>query len=227
MLISVHVPKTAGLSFLEVLKGQFGSGLVIDTDFPELTIHYAHLRPVYPRISLALPDEREGIRCVHAHAKATTLRRLFPTAQMAIWFREPLQRCLSHYHHLRRVSAWVRFTGLRLVPRQVGLRVFMRLPEVRNYYGRVLDGLPLEAFDFVGITERFDESVALYRRLLGGDADGPPAARRNTNPAQAGKAYEPSDDLRQLFTELNQADLALYQAAVQRFEVLRGQHELV
>jgi FkbM family methyltransferase len=74
----------------------------------------------------------------------------------------------------------------------------------------------LDKMCFVGLTERFDESLSLLCEIFGW----PRAAAleaRNVNPRRMSVKDLPTKDVR-LLTRLNEADIELYQSAKERFE---------
>ncbi len=99
MLISVHLPKTAGSSFLAALDGHFGPGLLRDyADLPintPVTARNASAVKACLRNLLRCPAE---VRCVHGHF--LPLKYLFccrRNVKFVTWLRDPLERVASHY----------------------------------------------------------------------------------------------------------------------------------
>ena len=157
------------------------------------------------------------------------------------FLREPVDRVLSHYyrHFHRRDPARagrvkVRRDGKPQKSRTDSLEqamVEMRIPQLNNLMTRFLcddpspESLPARAveeakenlreFAFVGITERFDESMALLSRKFGLDAA--PYEDRHVN-ASRPSAEGVSDDERALIVEHNTMDIELYGLGVELFE---------
>ena len=79
--------------------------------------------------------------------------------------------------------------------------------------------LAVEEFDFLGITEEYDRSLELFRRLLypEGWLD---VTAHHQNPNRKRKFYDIDPDLRKKILELNEQDAYTYLAGVRRLRYL-------
>ena len=217
-IVSVHVPKTGGVSFREVLAELAGEHIVFDYDDRPLAPAGAWTRL---RRRLARPTLPPGTRVVHGHFVASKYRALLPTARFVTWFRDPVERLASHYHYWLREPDPENATCRKLLDEKLSLPAFAALPEMRDVHARFLGGIPVERFAFVGLTEHYDEAMALFARLFG--IERPLAAgRANTNPERTGDRYDLAPELRRELASLNRADVLLHEQAVKRFEALRA-----
>ena len=169
IIISLHLPKTAGTSFSKALEGHFGTQLLKDyVDFPINT-------PVFERNRAALKAGIEiadrglpGIKCVHGHFLPLKYLLLGDRQELRFitWMRNPVERLLSHYYF------WKRTYDPQNTPRLLrqlheenwSLERFCLGPELRNVYSQFFWGFPLERFDFIGITEFYDEDLSFFSR---------------------------------------------------------------
>ena len=197
VLVSLHIPKTAGTSFAEVLKAWFGDGYV------------DHLPPDVPE----RPVTGAGL-CVHGHFPAHrgySAAGRYPGAQMITVLRDPFERMMSYWRYasenLARGGAphpdmtdhpsfdlwfdrYLASTGAPNAPNFVAL---MPSPTPGASAEAVVRG-----FLAVGISERLDETVALFAQVLGK----PPVAVPRLNE-----------------TRKTDADLSAYR---KRYETVRG-----
>jgi hypothetical protein len=82
---------------------------------------------------------------------------------------------------------------------------------------RYLSGKPLEDFAFLGVAERFSDSLnAFSRRFCGGRALA--EVRDNANPDRLTDRYRMPRVERDRLLELNKEDVARYQAAQERLD---------
>jgi hypothetical protein len=174
LLAFVHIPKTAGGTVKAMLRQAYGRRALDDAG-NWLTDPDASAR----RLARA-PEgwerwQRRGGRATIGHVPyGLYLRHLPASARYMTFLREPVDRVLSQYHSNARVRS--------LAP--IEEVVAGRVPEVSNLATRFLCGDPdpsgtlpatalqaakvnLRAFAFVGIQERFEESIVLLRRSLG------------------------------------------------------------
>jgi hypothetical protein len=217
LIVSVHIPKTGGVTFREALAELAGGHLVQDYDD----------RPLAPRSRWRALRERlrraplpPGTRVVHGHFLASKYWRVYPEARFVTWLRDPVERLASHYHYWLREPDPRNPTCRRLLEERLTLAGFAALPEMRDVHARFLAGVPLEAFAFVGITEAFDDGMELFRRLFCPERR-LAAVPRNTNPERRGERYELEPAERAALEALNAADLALYARARALYHELR------
>ena len=216
LIVSVHVPKTGGVSFREALATIAEGRIRFDYDDRPLAPHY-RWRALKTR--LRRPSIPPHTRVVHGHFVAAKYWRVVPDARFVTWFRDPVERLASHYHYWLREPDPKNATCRRLIEQKLSLEAFAAPPEMRDVHARFLGGVPIEAFAFVGLTETFDESMETFRRLFCPDRRFE-AGRHNANPARAGERYDLEPPLRAALERLNRADRTLYDRARARAEKL-------
>lgn len=214
MLISVHLPKTAGSSFKASLEKYYTSGLQTDyTDFPINT-------PAYKRNSYALKMcainaffPQHNIECIHGHF--LPVKYLFyKNAKFVTWLREPIDRLASHYYYWKRSYNPTTSGSLhkRVVEENWSLEEFCLAPELRNFYCQFLWGFPISRFDFIGITEYYESEVAQFSKIFLGDSL--EIHVKNINPNKFNSSYFEDKALREKIEQYHYKDLALYHHAL-------------
>jgi hypothetical protein len=228
MLVSLHLPKTAGTSFLALLESHFNEQLLRDySDRPLNRDGWRRRsRALRACIRYALPPSGlEAYQCIHGHFMPLKYRLLPPRREVRFiaWFRDPVERLASHYHYWQRSYNPLDAGSLhrRVVEERWDLERFCLGPELQNTYSKFLWGFPLARFDFVGITEYYAEDVGVFaRRFLGSE---PVAAAHSANvnqlhrPPDSSGAAEPyilEPALRRAVEAHHAQDIALYQAAL-------------
>jgi hypothetical protein len=216
LIVSIHVPKTGGETFREILEALTDGH--VQRDYADRPLAPMSLRQRL-RLATARPHLEPGARAVHGHFIATKYWRRYPDARYMAWFREPVERLASHYHYWKRNPDRGNPTCRRLIEEDLSIEAFAALPEMRDVHARFLGEVPPERLDFVGITERYHDSIDLFRR------DHFPAlpattARVNANPERTGARYDLDGTTRSAIEALNAADVRVYAAATTRFEAL-------
>lgn len=221
MLVSVHMPKTAGLSFRASLEEHFGARFRHDyQDYP-LARQPAERRAQARRWGeAAQPSDFAGVDCVHGHflpLKYLGLARTLP-CRFVTWLREPVARLVSHYGYWQQAydpaSDLTSTLHRRVIEEGWSLERFCLAPELRNVYSEFLWGFPPERLSFIGITEFFAEDLRYFSQEILGNK-----MRLHTlnQRAEAGLPL-PEAELRApdrlAIEEFHAADIALYRQAL-------------
>jgi hypothetical protein len=216
-LLSVHVPKTGGTAFREVLETVYGSGC-IHSVYPKPSdgLTGKSQEEIWSDDSLDLCRRRVDVpRVVHGHYLLTMYADRFPHARKIAWLRNPVDRLISSFY-------WWRMADLLPVMRPLGRAVregrlelldFVRSPAMRDQVTIRFLGDPAgRGLAFIGILERFDEDLTRLRTLL----DWPPLAapRSNVNESREYLARSVDEDVRSEIAALNPADVALYETVL-------------
>ena len=220
----VHIPKTAG----GTVKGMFAnaySGAAIRN-----AGNYGKGSERSGRKIAKRGDweqwRRRGGRMVIGHVPYGLMRKHLPADTRYITFlREPVDRVLSHYYrHIDRTGSVADRPGAIAADSLEEALIEQRLPDISNLATRLLSGdsvpladLPADAlekakatlrgFTFVGIQERFWESVVLLRRNLRLDLE--LAVDRHVS-IDRPVADEIPDRERQMIADRNRLDVELY-----------------
>jgi hypothetical protein len=236
LIAFVHIPKTAGGTATNMLAGAYSRAAVRDAgNFmrdPDRSAKKVTRRPGgWERW------QRKGGRVTVGHLPYGLFREHLPTDTRYITLlRKPVDRVLSHYHGHLRLTGTPRDQrklerGLVLAA-SVEDALRMRLPELTNLATRFLCGnpspmgeLPVDALDdakanlrefaFVGIQERFEESVVLLQRTF--SLGLVPYVNRHVSMDRPTVDAIP-DEQRALIEEHNRLDAELYSFAQELFE---------
>ena len=220
LIVSIHVPKTGGETFRDILEALTEGHL--QRDYGDRPLAPMSIRQRV-RLATARPHLEPDTRAVHGHFIATKYWRRYPEARYMAWFREPVERLASHYYYWKRKPDRKNPTCRRLIEEDLSLEAFAALPEMRDVQTRFLGEVPAERLAFVGLTERYDESIDLFRRAFYPELP-LEAERTNVNPEREGQRYDLEPAVRSEIERLNEADEALYQAATNRFVALLTEH---
>jgi hypothetical protein len=215
VVVSVHIPKTAGLSFGEVLDLRFPGAVF--RDYLDPLVPYPQGREHVSEKNVLVPL---GADCIHGHFLATKYSAALPAQRGLLWLREPAQRLVSAFHYASRQAAAGRADGS--LP--ADLIHYLRSPLQMNTQSRFLDGRELSSFEFVGILEQHERSMALFERLFGSQARLAPRTV-NANPERGSDGtYSLSSEARGAIASLHAEDLELYREGCALFERLCSRH---
>jgi hypothetical protein len=228
MIIVCHIEKTGGTSFRRYLEATFGPRLYADYGLTRASgpTWWRQLVRRVRRQWLKWPAKIQvpaGTQCIIGHFTAGRYGRSMPSAQLAIWLRDPVERLVSHYYHFRRDPDPRNPLYRALAGKDVSLHDFATFPEVRNLQASRVGRWPLRQFAFVGLTEQYAASVQLFARTFG-CAEPAAIARVNQNPNRQSDRYPLDAALREHIRQQNLLDEELYLAGRQRFHELCKTH---
>lgn len=220
MIVSVHIPKTAGRSFQHDLALAFGPRLLADYgDLVELGTAEAHAHNERRRAEMvanaAMIAERYDV--IHGHFTARKYADVFPDATLVTMMRNPYQHAMSSYEHALRSALHTHPDIRRFHERRMSaVDVIETYPDHQTRY---MDGVPLEAFALVGMTERYAQTAALFEAIIGTPM---PRARlrRNVNPRKPAESYEIPPEVRRAVDRRRAADVEMYRRVRERFAAL-------
>ncbi len=171
MIISLHMPKTAGSSFRFFLRDQFQDAVYFDyNDSPdhlskeEIREKLQFYKACYYGFKKFYFLYRKK-QCIHGHFLAAKYgfykndKNIFVT-----WLRDPLERLGSHYYYWQRSYHPTRSKPLhkRVIEEKWSFERFCFSGEMQNLYSRYIIGFPMENFDFIGIVENFEEDFSYF-----------------------------------------------------------------
>lgn len=203
MFVSVHIPKCAGTSFRHVLQEHCGE---------KLWLNYG---AIFVRAQARGELVPSGTEWIHGHFFADAFDDLFPERQLLTWVRDPVERVTSNYYHFLRSPDMRDDCCRELYERKLTLLQFASLDWMRNEMSRYFAGKTVDEFNFVGVAERFDESLRLFRAFAGW-SDEIRSRRDNINPDRRTTGYSLSPADRRQIRDLNLADCEIYERATTR-----------
>ena len=227
MLISVHLPKTAGSSFQHILRREYGDKMLLDyEDKPINTPADERNRKALADASANASRDFGEIQCIHGHFQPVKYLALKKTgrAKFACWLREPLARMVSHYNFwLRDYDGGIGKGDLhcKVVEDKWSLEHFCFSDEMRNFYAQFLWSFPLGLFDFVGITEHFDEDLQIFGRTFFNKGN-LKTEKVNSAPPNSPR-WSPSDKFRRRFEEYHAEDYQIYRQACTKSDNQKSQ----
>ena len=148
MIISVHLPKTAGKSFEAALRTRFGDAILEDYGtFPMNTPVFERSRAALETSLVNAEANFDGVECIHGHFLPLKYLLLATRRDLTFvtWVRHPVQRMLSNYHYWKRTydPGTARPLHRRVVEEEWSVERFCLGEEMRNMYGEFLWGFCL------------------------------------------------------------------------------------
>ncbi|ACB53904.1 unknown [Crocosphaera subtropica ATCC 51142] len=231
-VIFLHIHKTGGRTLEDILKKQYDPQKILSTD-------NLKWRQSHETLSQYSPAELENIKLIKGHMYFGIHNILLQPFTYITILRDPIERVLSLYCYIRDEPKNPQHK--ELIEKGMNLEQFLCsgiAKTAENGQTRILSGIQAENkpcsdemfklakenlskyFSVVGLTEQFDETLILLKRLLGYNI--PIYSTKNKN-----KRRLSIDDIsakeRKMIEQYNSFDLQLYEYAYQLFEEQKKQ----
>ncbi len=210
-LISLHIPKTAGTSFRNILKSVYGDNQVVRFDINEAGM-------IRMNEELYSKNELPKVKVIHGHFSVDMLNQHFTLPEnykLITWMRNPTQRVISNFFYLEsRLNELLneKNNNLNILSKmQRTLIEYARAEVNRNRQSKFLAGRDLDTFDFVGVQEYFNDEVKRLSSTLNWKSV-PEILYHNKT---SGDAHQIPDEVLFEIRELNMEDVKLYDEAIQ------------
>jgi hypothetical protein len=213
LYVSAHLPKTGGTTFRQILAQRFGNRL-------QLAYHKRENFPI-------VPDPE----CIHGHAVLRDFSHVISRhkqKKFLTFLRDPLRSAISYYYHNRKWSP-VNHRGEPQEFDDRGLEAWLTHEEEyhwpnppgynHNRYSKWFQRHPIEEYDFLGITEQYDDSLILMYRHFGWDDI-------TYKPDHVGEYAQPELDMSVIakFRSLNAEDYRFYEFALAKLAKMRQEY---
>jgi len=216
MIISVHLRKCAGTTFRTQLQSAFQDRVLFDygdeigSSWPSSIVKRAASEKKIINYSDILVSH---YNLIHGHFYKSKYDFIKVEKKYITFLRHPVQRVLSNYFYLKRNIS--RSNPDSLIVNKLGfsLEEYIRDPDSCNLQAQYLESTNLDEFDFVGIVERYDESIQKLSANLGVYFERANAA--NVNPKKQGD-YKLESDIKKLILKYNHIDYELYKRGIEK-----------
>ena len=204
-IISVHIPKTAGSTFGQVLAEIYGNSQVLFDN------------PLLDSVN-QLPAINPYIRAIHGHFPISKYVGCFPEVKRIVWLRHPIKRLLSHYFYLKSFSEVHNNDPIHrlVIEQQISVVEFAEQEGMFNVLSGFTNGLQLTDFYFVGIQEFFVDDLIDLKTILRWPGFGVGQFNLNPNREYNSKSSEVLADRKIVdkLTSILSQDIVVYQEAL-------------
>jgi len=200
-IIFMHIPKTAGTSFRTAARNFYKPGNILRDYGKDSDVTSQEIKQFfYKNKDIAkLREASLSYKLITGHYPAAKYKNIFTDAPVVTFLRDPVERVVSEYHHL------CNNIGLKC-----SLRDFYLKKVYQNRQAQLLEGVPFSEMGFVGVTDLFEISLALFNNKYGTNLE---YLEMNKGKYTANKKPSISQDEIEEITHLNKVDIELYQLA--------------
>ena len=227
MFFFLHIPKTAGTSFYSSLKTQYQSSEIFPNDqvfienggqYPPILKYYNTKKVNWNKIELVFGHYTYGIAAKFSKAKCLT------------FLRNPIERTVSNIQHIQvhregwqNKSPYQMFHDKNLLKNQFSniQTKYLLNNETHSISKLTYDDLQtaknnILQLDFVGITERYSDSIDLFNRKFNYNLDKSVMLNKNEN--NVNFKFDISKELIYQIVEHNYYDIELYNFAMNHLD---------
>ncbi len=203
-IISIHIPKTAGRSFLSILNAVYGNDQVAHYEakqFQDKTVEEP---------KQFITQLKSGIKVIHGHFYYNDIKELHKSnsAKIITWLRDPVERVISNYSFFIKRAREAESNDELIKRKNETLLEYASLEKSRNRMSKFIEGIELENFYFIGIMEFFENDIrTLSEKLKWKPVDIP---KVNVNYDFKSNLPSITDKERKTITDLNKSDIELY-----------------
>lgn len=218
MLLSIHIPKAAGNSFREALMHRFKGRFIKDYgDWAGFDTPEARARRAQREASARAHRDTllANYDVIHGHFIADKYLGLFPVEDFVAFFRDPYQQTIAHYNFLLRNPQRQHPEARIFHEAKMSIHDYLEWDAFHNQQSQFLGSLTIDDLSFVGLSDQYPKSLALFRDIVGHD----PGEQRfeNVNTERGESDYHVDPDVRRLIERYRAADLELYARAQEIF----------
>jgi hypothetical protein len=201
--ISVHIPRTGGTTFRNLLFYWFG---VLNVYHDETNKNYI------PELKIGeIPDNIHMFDVIHGHFPYAKYQYMeLPTIT---WIRNPVDIIISQFYALRKHNTGPKSPPVHLpiIRREMSLLEFAEYEGSYNAISKFIGGVSLDKFAFVGLTEHYQHSLERLREWSRLPVP-------NAYPIYNQQGYkECCDKDRAVIASFNKEDMKIYNEATRRF----------
>ena len=218
------MPKAGGSSFKKVLKEEFRYSFYTDNkdrpinkSFDKRVQDAENFRKKF-KIKIEPFHILFNIKCIDGHFLPYKYKHYVknPKVRFFTWLRDPIERLASHYYYWFRAYNKKKSSYLhkRVVEDNWSFEKFVFSAEMRNFYHQFFYKFPVENFDFIGITEYFEEDLYYFTdKYLNININSTP--KSNINPNKKGK-YINDQEMKDELIKFHHLDYEIYNYALRK-----------
>ena len=207
-LISIHIPKTAGRTFLTALASHYKKRVTTVDKLPGWSNEVNQKK-------LPISNVPSGIECLHGHFLYKQIEGLMISSDIRLitWFRDPVKRVISNYYY-NQFENIQRMTDIHNpVDRTITFEEYVLKKSKQNLMSKWIAGREIKDFDFIGNVDWFDDDLDVLRSILGWKKPlifvDQNVGIKSQNRSLC-KTTEITEDMIELVRELNQKDKKLF-----------------
>lgn len=160
LVLSIHVPKTAGTTVGYILDYGYGRRVLWD-----YTDDYSNATQLDALTARHLEFIESWFRVIHGHFFYRKYAEVFPSARYIVTLRHPVSRIKSQFLHLAHDPHVGDWRQELIIKGKMDVVEFARSdPNVTRAYAAHIEGRQIDDFDFVFISENVPLCLELFHR---------------------------------------------------------------
>lgn len=216
MIISIHIPKTAGTTIAYILDYGYSRRIMYD---------YREDYNNKDSVKFLLKHKEfieEYFEIIHGHFLYSKYAEVFPESKYIVTVRHPVERVISQYNHIINSSngdhAW---PSKEVISRKMDIVEFSSIDNIGNAQASFIKGREIDDYDHVFLSERLESSIRLFQKKFSFSRQDPfarkgvPVINDHGNRPQY---YSPTKEERAAIFNRCKKDVDIYKRATKKHE---------
>ncbi len=159
MIISIHIPKTAGTTLANYFDHSFSRHVYFD--------YYQHIPRDEDRAQVILhKDFLRRFKMIHGHFHYKKYEGIFDDASYITCVRHPVDRMISNYRHILRIKDETKPSYQFMKQNGFDVVTFASFPSMTRAMAIYLEGKPINEYDFIGLSEELGVTIEMLEVFL-------------------------------------------------------------
>ena len=214
MIISVHIPRTAGSSFRAYLRSN--PNIKLKEDYGNPIMVPGVIRNGFAlggRMIQAIRPLSNTVDCLHGHFLPFKYKSYTgkPGVKFITWLRDPAERIRSQYDYCFQSDKAVDKSPFqnKVAREKWSFEAFIEHPRMNNLYTKFFWQFPIDRFDCIGLVEHYEEDFKYICEQFFNDME-PKFTYGNRT-----RSVSLDESMRNHIKKLNEADFLVYQQALE------------
>lgn len=228
-IIFSHQGKSGGTTLINALKKKIGK----NQSYHDIDARHKHqmneeeVRDFRKKFTDDIYQDRAEYQFIYGHFPPKKYKKTFPDALYITFFRHPVEQVLSlYYYWLRKPDRNSHPYRDRLINEKMDVIEFAEMVNTKKNITAFINNRAIENYNFIGITESYNKSVELFKRMYMNDLDIEAVSERVNPEKTLGARYDLDEKTTINLNNILEKKILLYEGAVELFNTQCKEYDI-